>query len=506
MNEPRVVQVKTVKDPRGLLGVVEGLKEVGFDFKRFYFLTELREDSERGGHAHKRLSQCFVALRGGVTIKLEGFGKRHEFRLDSYDKALILPPGYWRELVDFDSDSLVAVLASDYYDQKDYIRNYEEFLSYSRPAPVTKVPYIDLGRHVDAMRGELQKAVDRTFDSGMFIGGSLVEEFEVAFAHYSGAAKAVGVANGYDALELALRARNIGSGHEVIVPAHTFVATALAVVRAGATPILVDVERDSALMDVSQVEALITPRTRAVIPVHLYGHPVDMDPLIEIARRHDLFVLEDAAQSHGAFYKGRRCGSLGDAAAFSFYPTKNLGAYGDAGGVTSGDPDLIAKVKQLGNYGASRKYYHDDLGVNSRLDPMQAAFLLRKLDRLDRWNARRVELARRYIDGLSDIDGLRLPAVRNWAEPVWHVFAVQVAEGRREALESWLAGVGVGTNIHYPLPIHHQKCFSGFRWDPNSFPIAQDLTQSVLSLPLDAFHTDDEIDYVIEQTRNFFKV
>jgi dTDP-4-amino-4,6-dideoxygalactose transaminase len=165
----------------------------------------------------------------------------------------------------------------------------------------------------------------------------------------------------------------------------------------------------------------------------------------------------------------------------------------------------VSKVRQLGNYGASRKYYHDDLGINSRLDPLQAAFLLQKLEWLDRWNARRSELARRYIDGLSDIDGLRLPAVRNWAEPVWHVFAVQVAEGRRHALESWLAGVGVGTNIHYPLPIHHQKCFANFAWDTNSFPIAQSLTQSVLSLPLDALHTDDEIDYVIEQTRNFFK-
>ncbi len=504
-NEPRLVNIKMVRDSRGSLGVVEGLNEVGFNFKRFYFLTDLSKDSERGGHAHKRLRQCFVALRGGVTVRLEGFGKKHEFRLDSCEKALILPSGYWRELVDFDRDSLVAVLASEYYDDQDYIRDYQEFLSYSRPAAITAVPYIDLGRHVEAMRGNLQEAVDRTFDSGMFIGGSLVEEFEVAFARYSGAAKAVGVANGYDALELALRARGIGSGHEVIVPAHTFVATALAVTRAGATPVLVDVERDTALMDVTKVEALITPRTKAVIPVHLYGHPVDMDPLLEISSRRDLFVLEDAAQSHGAFYKGRRCGSLGDAAAFSFYPTKNLGAYGDAGGVTSDNSEFVSKVRQLGNYGASRKYYHDDLGINSRLDPMQAAFLLQKLEWLDRWNARRSELARRYIDGLSDIDGLRLPAVRNWAEPVWHVFAVQVAEGRRQALESWLAGLGVGTNIHYPLPIHHQKCFANFGWDANSFPVAQSLTQSVLSLPLDALHADDEIDYVIEQTRNFFK-
>ena len=504
-SEPRVIHLKTVRDPRGLLGVIEGAREVGFDFKRFYFLTDVSEASERGGHAHKHLRQCFIALRGGVTIKLERFGIKSEIRLDNCEQALILPSGYWRTLVDFDANSLVAVLASEYYDEQDYIRDYNDFLTESRPAEITKVPYVDLGRYVHLMRRELQDAIDGTLDSGMFIGGSIVEEFETAFASYCGAAGAAGVANGYDALELALRVRNIGPGHEVIVPAHTFVATALAVVRAGATPVLVDVERDTALMDVGKIESAITPKTRAVIPVHLYGHPVDMDPLLEIARRYGLFVLEDAAQSHGALYKGRPCGSLGDAAAFSFYPTKNLGAYGDAGGVTSNDGHFIEKLKQLSNYGASQKYFHDELGMNSRLDPMQAALLCRKLAKLDHWNARRGELARRYIDGLSGIDGLTLPMVRNWARPVWHVFAVQIADSRRDTLGSWLSGVGVGTNIHYPLPIHHQKCFDDMNWSRSAFPAAEGLTKSTLSLPLDALHTNAEIDYVIDRTRSFFR-
>ncbi len=503
---PTVLSLKTIRDPRGLLGVVEGIKEVGFDFKRFYFLTDLSQDSERGGHAHKKLRQCFIALRGGVTIKLEGFGKKQEIRLDHCDQALVLPSGYWRELVDFDSDSLVAVLASDYYDEEDYIRDYESFEKFSSPAEIAAVPYIDLSRYVDSMRGELQRAIDQTFDSGMFIGGALVEEFEKNFAEYCSVSDAAGVANGYDALELALRIRKIGSGDEVIIPAHTFVATALAVTRAGATPVLVDVEPDTALIDATKIASAITPRTRAIVPVHLYGHPVDMDPILEIAVRHNLFVLEDAAQAHGAMYKGRRCGSLGHAAAFSFYPTKNLGAYGDGGGVTSNDSDFIIKLKQFRNYGASRKYHHDDMGVNSRLDPMQAALLSQKLVKLDRWNDRRHELAHRYLDGLSDIDGLRLPAVRNWAQPVWHVFAVQVADGRREALEGWLARAGVGTNIHYPVPIHHQACFNYMDWSQSSFPVAEALTDSVLSLPLDALHTNAEIDYVIEKTRSFFGV
>lgn len=503
--EPRLVDIKIVRDPRGTLGIIEGLKEVGFDFRRVYFLTDLAGASNRGGHAHKRLQQCFVALRGAVTIKLEWFGKVHEFRLDSYDKALVLPAGYWRELYDFGEDCLIAVLASDYYEEDDYIRDHAEFVAYSTPSAVTSVPYIDLGRHVSDMRADLQAAVDRTLNSGIFIGGSLVEEFETSFARYSEAEKAVGVANGYDALELTLRAWNIGAGDEVIVPAHTFVATALAVTRTGATPVLVDVEQDTAVMDVSKVEAAITPKTRAIVPVHLYGHPVHMDPLMDIAERHGLKVLEDAAQSHGARYKGRRCGSLGHAAAFSFYPTKNLGAFGDGGGVTSNDAALVAKVKQLGNYGASRKYHHDDLGINSRLDPMQAALLSAALTRLDAWNGRRDALARRYLDGLQGIEGLRLPAVRNWANPVWHVFAIQVLEGRRAELEAWLQAAGIGTNIHYPLPIHHQKCFAHLGYDTKGFPISENLAQSVLSLPLDALHSDAEIDYVTEKTRDFFR-
>ena len=503
--EPRVVGIKTIRDARGTLGVVEGLREVGFDFKRVYFLTDLADVEKRGAHAHKKLKQCFVVLRGAATIKLEGFGRVHEFRLESCDKALIVPAGYWRDLYDFSDDVLIAVLASDYYDEADYIRNYDDFLASSQPSSVKSVPYIDLGRHVSEMQGELRQAMERTLDSGIFIGGALVEEFERKFALFTDTAYSVGVANGYDALELSLRAWKIGSGDEVIVPAQTFVATALAVARVGAKPVLVDVESDTALIDVSRVESAISPRTKAIIPVHLYGQPVDMDPLLDIADRHSLYVLEDAAQSHGARYKGRSCGGLGHAAAFSFYPTKNLGAFGDAGAVTSGDAEFIQNVRQLGNYGAKLKYHHETLGINSRLDPIQAALLLTKLEKLDQWNARRAHLARRYMEGLRDINGLTLPSVRNWASPVWHVFAVKVLDNRRPELEAALKRAGIGTNIHYPLPIHRQKCFADMGYKASAFPVADEWANSELSLPLDAMHTDAEIDYVIEHTRDFFK-
>jgi dTDP-4-amino-4,6-dideoxygalactose transaminase len=311
----------------------------------------------------------------------------------------------------------------------------------------------------------------------------------------------VGVGNGLEALSLALRAWNVGPGDEVIAPAHTFIATALAIDAVGATPVLVDVEPDTGLIDPRLVAEAITPRTRALLPVHLYGHPVDMDGLTAAAGH--LPIIEDAAQAHGALYKGRRCGALGEAAAFSFYPTKNLGALGDGGGIVFDDPARAFAARRLANYGSTAKYVHEALGTNSRLDPIQAAVLSVKLERLDAWNARRRTLAALYLDGLSDVDGLDLPAVRPWAEPVWHVFAVR-APGRRDALQAWLEAGGVGTNIHYPTPVHLQPCYAG-RWRSGQFPVAEALGASLLSLPLDPSHTDSEIRFVIDRVRAFFR-
>jgi dTDP-4-amino-4,6-dideoxygalactose transaminase len=366
------------------------------------------------------------------------------------------------------------------------------------------VPYIDFARYTAALRTDLQRALWDVIDSSIFIGGAAVETFERAFARYCDAARAVGVGNGYQALVLALRARSIGPGDEVIVPANTFPGTALAVSEAGGAPVLVDAEEDTGMIDVAQVPAAVTPRTRAIIPVHLYGHPADMDPLRAVASGHGLFLLEDACQAHGARYKGRRCGSLGDAAAFSFYPTKNLGALGDAGAVVTNDGKLADKVRQLANYGWSEKYYHRAIGTNSRLDPIQAAILSVKLPRIDAWHERRRALAARYFDGLRDVEGLALPGVRPWAEPVWHAFAVLVRGGRRDALRAALSAAGIGSNIHYPVPVHFQECYTDRGWRAGAFPVSERRADEQLSLPLDAMHTDDEIDRVIEAVWKFF--
>lgn len=499
----RVLNLQTIPMPNGVLGVAEVSKHIGFPVHRAYYIKEVPTGEGRGGHGHRALRQCFLCLRGSVTLRVVKNGRAIERRLGARPEAAIVDAGCWRDLSDFSEDSVVIVLASAEYDEADYIRDYDAFERWEAGADAPlATPYLDLRRYNDEVGPDVELAIRRVVQSGQLIGGAEVAAFEAAFADYCGAANAVGLGNGLDALAMALRAWNIGPGDEVIVPAHTFIATSLAVDEVGATPVLVDVEADTGLISADAVAGAITARTRAVIPVHLYGHPADMDHLKAVIAGRDIRILEDACQAHGARYKGDRCGALGDAAAFSFYPTKNLGALGDGGALTSQDGELISLVRKLGNYGATEKYHHALSGRNSRLDPIQAAALGVKLPRLDRWNSRRGEHALRYFAGLSDLAGLELPAVRPWAEPVWHVFPVR-APGRRDALQAWLAEHGVGTNIHYPIPVHLQACYAG-RWRCGDFPNAEHIASAGLSLPLDPTHTAAEIDLVIRRVREFF--
>ncbi len=499
----RLTPLQTIPMENGILGVAEVSKHIGFPVHRAYYIRDVPRGSGRGGHGHKALRQAFLCLRGSFSLSITRHGHTETVVLDRPDVAAVVEPGCWRDLADFSDDSVVMVLASDEYDEADYIRSYHDFLRWEAEAePVRAVPYLDLSRGAREMTAELELVTRRVIRSGHFIGGAEVERFETRFAAYCGAGQMIGAGNGLDALVLALRAWDIGPGDEVVMPAHTFIATALAVDEVGATPVLADVEPDTGLLDVDRLAEVLTDRTRAVIPVHLYGLPVDMDALRAALAGRDIRILEDACQAHGARYKGRRCGGLGDAAAFSFYPTKNLGALGDGGGLTTDDPALAERVRMLGNYGSRVKYAHELVGRNSRLDPLQAAVLDFKLDRLDGWNARRRELARRYFAALSDLPALHLPTVRPFAEPVWHVFPVR-APGVRDDLQAFLAEHGVGTNVHYPTPIHLQPCYAG-RWRAGDYPAAEAFAGSVLSLPLDQTHTEAEIDFVIAKVRAFF--
>ena len=343
------------------------------------------------------------------------------------------------------------------------------------------IPFLDLKAPYLELKQELDEAIARVVSSGWFIGGSEVDQFEADYAQYCGAAECVGVANGLDALHLALRAMGVGLGDEVIVPSNTYIATWLAVSQCGATPVPVEPDARTYNIDPALIEAAITPRTKVILPVHLYGQPADMDPILAIARKHGLRVLEDGAQAHGARYKGQRLGAHGDAVAWSFYPGKNLGAMGDGGAVTTNDAQLADRLRVLRNYGSRVKYVNEVQGYNSRLDPLQAAILRVKLAHLDEWNARRSAIAARYQQDLSGC-GLTLPHVPDWAEPAWHLYVVQ--HPKRDALHKALADAGVGSLIHYPIPPHRQKAYTQAEWEKGAFPLAERMADQVLSLPM----------------------
>lgn len=344
------------------------------------------------------------------------------------------------------------------------------------------VPFLDLKAVYAELQDELDAACRRVLESGWSIGGAEVEAFEQEFAAYCGTKHCVGVGNGLDALHLILRAYGIGAGDEVIVPANTYIATWLAVSYAGARPVPVEPDPRTYNLDPARVEAAITPRTKAILPVHLYGQPAAIDPLLEIAGRHGLKLIEDAAQAHGALYKGRCAGTLGDAAGFSFYPGKNLGALGDAGGVVTNDDDVADKVRALRNYGSRVKYFNEVKGYNSRLDALQAALMRVKLPRLDEWNERRREIATRYLKELADVPGLILPFVPEWAAPVWHLFVVRYE--RRDELQQRLTEADIGTLIHYPVPPHISGAYADGNWQRGDFPLTERMAETVLSLPI----------------------
>lgn len=344
-----------------------------------------------------------------------------------------------------------------------------------------KVPFLDLRAAYLELKPEIDAAVAQVLDSGYYILGPEVEAFEEEWAQYCEAKYAIGVANGLDALHLALLAMGVGPGDEVIVPSNTFIATWFAVSQCGATPVPVEPIAATYNIDPARIEEAITPRTKVILPVHLYGQPADLDPILAIGRKHGLRVLEDAAQAHGARYKGRRIGAHGDAVAWSFYPGKNLGALGDGGAVTTNNPEVADRIQVLRNYGSRLKYLNEVQGFNSRLDPIQAAVLRVKLRVLDEWNERRRGIAQRYLEGLKG-SSLVLPQVPTWAEPVWHLFVVQ--DPQRELLINKLKAKGVGTLIHYPTPPHLQQAYKQNNYDKKMLPIAEKLANEVLSLPV----------------------
>lgn len=357
-----------------------------------------------------------------------------------------------------------------------------------------KVPFLDLKAQYFELKEELDAAYYRVMESGWYILGKEVEAFEADFAEYCGVKHCVGVGNGLEALHLIIRAYGIGPGDEVIVPSNTYIATWLAVTHAGAVPVPVEPEERTYNIDSAKIEDAITSKTKAILVVHLYGQPSDMDPINALAQKHGLKVIEDCAQAHGARYKGRRAGCLGDAAGFSFYPGKNLGAIGDGGAVTTNDPKLADRIKVLRNYGSRIKYNNEVVGFNSRLDELQAALLRVKLTKLDEWNERRRIVARTYVQHLAVAYNLTLPNVPEWTEPVWHLFVV--CHPQRDFLQKSLSEAGVGTMIHYPIPPHLQPAYAELNFNEGDFPIAERMAKEVLSLPMCPYTSVSDLQFV----------
>jgi dTDP-3-amino-3,4,6-trideoxy-alpha-D-glucose transaminase len=364
------------------------------------------------------------------------------------------------------------------------------------------VPILDLKPAYEELRPELDAAYHRVMESGWLLLGKELEAFEAEYAKSVGVRHCIGVANGLEALQLVLMALGVGPGDEVIVPAHGYIATFLAVTHVGARPVPCEPDPQTMNLDANRLADLINSRTKVILPIHLYGQCADMEAINAIAAERQVFVLEDAAQSHGATAFGKPAGALGHAAGVSFYPSKNLGALADAGAVTTNDGPLALKLRHLRNYGSKARYQNEYLGLNSRLSELQAAFLRAKLPHLAAWNARRIRLATRYFDALRGVGDITLPFVPDWAQPVWHLFVIRTKH--REALQAHLTKQGIGTQVHYPTPPHLAPAYRGLGWRQGEFPLAEKLAREVLSLPIGPHHTAEQIDHVCLAIREFF--
>lgn len=358
-----------------------------------------------------------------------------------------------------------------------------------------KVPFVSFLPMERELDTQLREAFSRVFERSWYIEGKEDEAFEAAFAKYCETDYCVGCGNGLDALLLSLKALGIGEGDEVIIPSNTYIATALAVTYVGANPVFSEPDIRTFNIDPCKIAEKITENTKAIIPVHLYGQPCDMDSIMELAKKYQLYVIEDCAQAHGALYKGKKIGTFGDAAGFSFYPGKNLGALGDAGAVVTNCKELADKIRALGNYGSDYKYHHIYQGVNSRLDEIQAAFLAAKLPYLDKMNENRRYIAKRYLEGIRHPE-IILPYVMPETEPVWHIFGIRLKH--RDELADYLSEKGISTNKHYPIPMHLQECYKELNIPEGSLPISEEISATELSLPLYYGMTEEEIQYVID--------
>lgn len=493
VDECRIINLPRISGDNGDLTVVENTPDCPFKIKRVYYLYDVPADADRGGHSHRRLESLIIAVTGAFTVTLDDGARTRSFTLNRPFQALHVKQGIWRTLSNFSSGSVCLVVASEKYDEDDYVRDYDTFLSLTackRKSDALRYPFLDLGDVNRPYMPQLIEAATRVITSGCYVGGEEVKMFEKEAAAIAQVPYGIGVSNGLDALRLILRGYmqlgRIKPGQEVIVPANTFIATVLAITDCGLEPVFVEPDPETCNIDTARIEEAITPRTAAIMPVHLYGRVVWDERLAEVAKKHNLPVIEDCAQAFGAvsatpgLFGTTAAGGLGHASGVSFYPTKNVGALGDAGIVLTHDAELAEAVASLRNYGTDRPYHNVYAGLNCRLDPMQAAMLRVKLPHLVRENEHRIMLAKTYDECITNpLVVLPKPGEAPMSH-VYHQYVVRVAD--RDAFRKYMEDRGVGTNIHYPTPPHRQPCYS--QYAHLYLPIADRLGAEVVSLPM----------------------
>jgi len=492
----RLINVKTYKTrrtgnlgntPSGSLSVLENNTDLPFSIKRVFYIYN-SDNSIRGQHRHKKTIQGLICVSGKYRVGVDNGLNKCDYYLNSPEECLILEPEDWHEMEGLTDDAVLLVLASEPYDVNDYI---------DAPYPET-IAYENLAKVNEPFFAELKDSFSEVLEGGWYVLGKKVQEFEQKFAEFIGVPFCIGVASGLDALTLSLLALDFPEGSEVIVPSNTYIATILAVINAKMKPVLVEPVMETYNLDPSLIGQKITPQTKAIMPVHLYGKSCDMDSIMRIAARHNLRVIEDCAQSHGATQYGKKTGSFGDFGAFSFYPTKNLGALGDGGAVVCKDEHLAKKVRALRNYGSHVKYYNEYIGINSRLDELQAAFLLKKLAKIEEITSHKRKLAEIYNQNLTD--ELIKPVVDENYFDVYHIYAVR--HPRRDEIKQYLLQNNIKTEIHYPLPPHKQKAMANIL--EGYYPISEEIHNTVLSLPISFSHTEADVHKVVEVLNSFF--
>lgn len=500
-----ICELPKINDPRGNLTFIEQSEAFPFPIQRVFYLYDVPKGGSRAGHALKTCHQMLVAISGSFEVVVrDGLGERR-VRLDSAARGYHIPPMIWREVEQFSDSAVCLVLASEEYSEAGYVREWPDYQTYRHKENQAELPIVrswNSEASYEKCRVELDAAYRRFMTSNQLVLGNEVMYFEKEYSAYCEAQYCVGLGHGLDALVLALKVLDIGPGDEVIVPANTYIASWLAVSQIGASIVPVEPDANTFNMDVSLIEAAITSRTKAILAVNLYGLPCDYDGISAICRLHGLRFLVDNAQGHGAKFREKRVGGLADIECHSFYPTKNLGAYGEAGAITTNQPEWADRVRVLRNYGSRNRYENEVCGYNSRLDELQAAFLRVKLRKLDGWNDLRRKLAAFYQKELETIPELKIPRIIPELEPVWHQFVIR--HPKRDDLQKHLTKHGIETIIHYPIPPHRSQAYEDLKYNEGTFPLTEQLARESLSLPMGPHITLASAARVVDAVRSFF--